>query len=348
MREPMPGRARKSPPTMADVARHAGVAPMTVSRALHDDPRVSPSTRAKVLASVEALGYRRNEVARSLRAGKSSDLLGLVVTNLANPFYSQLALGVEALAAEHGMSLVLGNTAEDPRREKELVDNLVSRRVSGIIVVPAGSDHVHLRPSVLDGTPVVLAARPPSGAELDCVLVDDFGGALAATSLLTAAGHRRVGFLGPVPSLWTSGERFRGFCTALAESGLAVDERNVRFSLRDVSAAEHAARELLQLPDPPTALFTANNRNTIGAVRAITDTRPGTALAGFDDFELADMLGLPLTVVAYDPAEVGMQAARLLIDRIAHPGDDTPPQRVVVPTTLTHYGRPPQPQPDPT
>jgi len=345
----MPGRVRKqSSPTMTDVAKHAGVAPMTVSRALQDDPRVLPATRAKVLASVEALGYRLNEVARSLRAGQSSDLLGLVVTNLANPFYSQLALGVDSLAAEHGMKLVLGNTGEDPGREKELVDDLVSRRVSGIIVVPAGSDHAHLRPAVLDGTPVVLAARPPSGADLDCVLVDDFGGSLAATSLLTAAGHRRIGFLGPSPNLWTSAERFRGFSTALAESGLAVDERHVRFGLRDISAAERAAAELLQLPDPPTALFTANNRNTIGAIRAITGTRPGTALAGFDDFELADMLGVSLTVVAYDPAEVGVQAARLLIDRISHPDDDTPPQRTVVPTTLTHYGQPLQPAPSQT
>lgn len=161
---------------MADVAKHAGVAPMTVSRALHDDPRVSLSTRVRVLASVAALGYRRNEVARSFRPGRSSDLLGLVVTHLANPFYAQLALGVESLAAEHGMTMLLGNTAEDPGREKKLVDSLVSRRVSGIIVVPAGSDHGHLRPSGLDGMPVVLAARPPSGADLDCVLVDDFGG----------------------------------------------------------------------------------------------------------------------------------------------------------------------------
>jgi LacI family transcriptional regulator len=170
---------------------------------------------------------------------------------------------------------------------------------------------------------------------------------MAATRVLTGAGHRRVGFLGPFPDLWTSAERFRGFSAALAESGLAADERNVRFGLRDIGAAEHAASELLHLPDPPTALFTANNRNTIGAVRAITGVRParparpGTALAGFDDFELADMLGLPLTVAAYDPAEIGMRAARLLIDRIAHPDSDTPPQRIVVPTTLTHYGHRP-------
>ncbi|MFD3525805.1 LacI family DNA-binding transcriptional regulator [Streptomyces sp. NPDC058653] len=324
---------------MADVARHAGVAPMTVSRALQDDPRVAPSTRVKVLASVAALGYRLNEVARSLRAGQSSDLLGLVVTNLANPFYAQLALGVESLAAEHGMTMVLGNTAEDHGRERELVDNLVSRRVSGIVVVPAGNDHSHLRPSALDGIPAVLATRPPSGADLDCVLVDDFGGATAATRRLTEAGHRRIGFLGPLPGLWTSAERFRGFGAALAEAGLEPDERYVRFGLRDVRAAEHAAREILSLPDPPTALFTANNRNTIGAVRAVTDAHPAAALAGFDDFEFADMLGVPLTLAAYDPAEIGVQATQLLIDRIAQTDDGTP-RRIVVPTTLTHHGQP--------
>ena len=327
---------------MSDVAKHAGVSPMTVSRTLHDDDRVSPTTRAKVLASVEALGYRRNEVARSLRNGQSSDLLGLVVTNLANPFYSQLALGVEALAAEHGMTLVLGNTGEDVRREKELVDSLVARRVSGMIVVPAGSDHTHLRPARLDGTPVVLAARPPSGADLDCVLVDDFGGARAATDLLIGAGHRRIGFLGQRPNLWTSAERFRGFCTAMAEAGLDLDEQNMRFSLHDISAAERAAGELFRLPAAPSALFATNNRNTIGAVRAITRTQPDTVLAGFDDFELADMVGMPLSVVAYDPAEVGKQAAQLLIDRIAHHNDRTPPQRIVVPTSLRHYGHQPE------
>jgi LacI family transcriptional regulator len=324
---------------MRDVAERAGVSPMTVSRVLRDDPRVTPENRAKVLAAVEELGYRRNEAARSLRVG-SSGLLGLVVTNFANPFYAHLALGVESLAAERGMTVVLGNTAEDLRRERELVSDLVSRRVSGMIVVPAGGDHAHLRPERVHGIPVVLAARPPANADLDCVLVDDFGGALAATARLTARGHRRIGFLGLPPNVWTSAERFRGFSSALAEAGLTVDERHVRLNLREVAAAEAAAGELLGLAEPPTALFTANSRITIGAFRAISLAEASTALAGFDDFELADMLGLPLTIVTYNPEELGRQAATLLLDRMAHgPGAGAvPTRRVVVPTTIVEYG----------
>ncbi|MFD9735807.1 LacI family DNA-binding transcriptional regulator [Umezawaea sp. NPDC059074] len=322
--------------TMRDVAERAGVSPMTVSRVLRDDPRVAPDNRAKVLAAVEHLGYQRNEAARSLRVG-SSRLLGLVVTNLANPFYSHLALGAESLAADRGMTVVLGNTAEAVQRERELVGDLVSRRVSGMIVVPAGGDHAHLRPERVHGIPVVLAARPPSGADLDCVLVDDFGGALAATTRLTARGHRRVGFLGLPPNVWTSAERFRGFSAGLAEAGLSVDERHVRLNLDGTAAAERATGELLDLADPPTALFTANSRLTIGAIRAITRARTTTALAGFDDFDLADVLGLPLTIVAYDPQQLGREAATLLLDRMAH-GSDAAPRRVVLPTRIVEYG----------
>lgn len=327
-------------PTMRQVAKHAGVSPMTVSRALHGDPRVAPATLAKVREAVNALGYRRNEVARSLRLGGATGLIGLLVTNLANPFYSQLAMGVEAVVGEHGMRFVLGNTGDDVDRERQLVGDLSGQRVDGMIVVPAGSGHGHLDPDRLNGTPVVLAARPPSGAALDCVLVDDFNGSRAAVVRLIEGGHRRIGFLGLPPSVWTGSERFRGFSAALAEAGLELDDRLVRRSQTDVAAAENAARDLLALPEPPTALFSANNRNMIGAFRAVTATGADVALAGFDDFELADMLGLPLTVVAYDPAEVGRQAARLLLDRMGRGTDapDAPPRRVVIPTRVVAYG----------
>jgi LacI family transcriptional regulator len=207
---------------------------------------------------------------------------------------------------------------------------------------------------------VVLAARPPSGIEADCVLVDDFGGTRDATARLIDNGHTKIGFLGLPPSAWTGAERFRGFRAALEAAGLATDERYVRYQQRDIEAAERAARALLALPDPPTALFCANNRNTIGAFRAVNSTGANTALAGFDDFELADMLGLPLTVVAYDPAEVGNQAARLLLDRLARgsatqanqaaqagqstqtskPAASQKPHRVVIPTSVVEYGTP--------
>ncbi|MGC5022453.1 LacI family DNA-binding transcriptional regulator [Micromonospora sp. DT47] len=333
--------SESSPPTMREVAAHAGVSVMTVSRALHGDPRVSAQTRARVLTAAEELRYRRNELARSLRLGRPSGMLGLVVTNLANPFYSQLALGVETLAAARGMKVVLSNTGDDVERERQIVSDLAAWRVEGMIVVPAGEEQSHLDPARLNGIPIVLAARPPADIAVDCVLLDDYGGAKEATARLLASGHRRIGFLSP-PAVWNSAERLRGFRSVMETAGIDLDERFVRCEQRDVTAAERAAQELLALPQAPSAFFCANSRNAIGAYRAARGTNKDIALSCFDNFELADMLGLSLSVVAYDPAAIGRESASLLLSRIDAAGNSTdglPPRRIVLPTTVVDYGR---------
>ncbi|MFE4669768.1 LacI family DNA-binding transcriptional regulator [Streptomyces sp. NPDC056716] len=329
---------RDPQPTVRDVAERAEVSAMTVSRVLRDDPRVAPATAERVRAAVAALGYRRNEMARSLRLGSGTGLVGVVVTNLANPFYSRLALGVDSVLAAHGLKTVIGNTLQDPDGERSLVEDLVARRVDGIIAVPAGADQRHLAAVAAQGVPVVVASRPPDGFAADCVLVDDYGGARAATERLLAAGHRRVGFLGSPRAVYTGTERLRGFTDALTAAGLPLDAAYVRQGQQQTDEAAVAAAGLLALAEPPTALFCSNNRNTIGAFRAIRDAGTPTALAGFDDFELADALGLPLTLVAYDTDELGREAGRLLMARIHAPKGT--PHRTVIPTTLVHYGPP--------
>ncbi|GAA2673764.1 LacI family DNA-binding transcriptional regulator [Streptomyces aculeolatus] len=340
---------RDAQPTLRDVAERAAVSAMTVSRVLRDDPKVLPATAARVRAAVAELGYRRNEVARSLRLGSGTGLVGLVVTNLANPFYSRLALGVDAVVAQHGLKAVIGNTGQDPGTERSLVEDLVARRVDGIVAVPAGRDQRHLAAAAAEGVPVVLASRPPVGFAADHVLVDDYGGARAATERLLAAGHRRIGFLGSPPAVYTGTERLRGYADALAAAGLPADDTYIRQGQQQTAEAARAAAGLLALPLPPTALFCSNNRNTIGAFRAIREAGTATALAGFDDFEMADTLGLPLTLVAYDTDELGREAGRLLLARLgertgAGPGTGTvpapPERRTVVPTTLVAYGTP--------
>ncbi|MFB7274679.1 LacI family DNA-binding transcriptional regulator [Streptomyces sp. NPDC056244] len=340
--------SKDAQPTVRDVAERAAVSAMTVSRVLRDDPKVLPATAARVRAAVAELGYRRNEMARSLRLGSGTGLIGLVVTNLANPFYSRLALGVDSFVAQHGLKTVIGNTGQDLDSERGLVEDLAVRRVDGIIAVPAGADQRHLATAAAEGVPVVIASRPPEGFAADCVLVDDYGGARAATERLLACGHRRIGFLGSPPAVYTGTERLRGFADALAAAGLPYDPTYIRQGQQQTGEAAHAAAELLDLPEPPTALFCSNNRNTIGAFRAIRRAGTTTALAGFDDFELADALGLPLTIVAYDSDELGREAGRLLVSRMSEgtartrAGATTPPRRTVVPTTLVHYG-PPEP-----
>jgi LacI family transcriptional regulator len=323
---------------MRDVAALSGVSPMTVSRALRGDARVTDATRRRVLAAAGELAYQPNELARNLRLGRTSGLVGLVVTNLANPFYSQLALGVESVAAEHGLKVVLGNTGEDVERERRLVDEFATRQVDGLIVVPAGSDDAHLRPERVGAIPVVLAARPPSTLPLDCVLVDDFNGARDATDRLIEHGARRLGFLGLPPSAWTGSERFRGFSVALEHADLILDESLVRRPQRTIAAAEAAAGEILTAADPPDAIFCANSRNTVGAYRALRILDADVMLAGFDDFELADVLGIGLIVVAYDPSELGRQAARLLVAQLRRGSRNAEPRRVVIPTAVVEYG----------
>lgn len=337
---PAVSAAEGVPPTLREVGARAGVSAMTASRALRDDPSVSGRTRERVLAAAVELGYRRNELARNLRLGRTSGMIGLVVTNLANPFYSQLALGVETTAAERGMKVVLSNTADNVDHEREIVDDLAARRVDGIIVVPAGDDQSHLAPVQRHDIPLVLAARPPRDIDISCVLLDDFGGSKDAAERLYADGHRRIGFLGP-PAAWNSAERLRGFRSVMETAGLAADERLVRCAQRDVTTAERAAQEMLALPDPPTALFCANNANTIGACRAVKHGRRETMVSGFDDFELADMLDVHLRLVTYDPEAMGRQAAALLLEHLdqAQSGarETAPARRVVLPTSIVDY-----------
>lgn len=336
----LPGHLpRSDQPTLRDVAERAQVSPMSASRALRGESGVSELTKTRVLAAAEELGYRRNEAARTLRLGRAGGLIGLVVTNLANPFYSQLALGVEAALAEQGMRVMLGNSGEEIERERQVVHDFVSRRLDGLIVVPATHDHSHLGADQLRGMPVVLAASPPVKVDVDAVLLDDFGGTWEATRRLIEAGHRRIAFLGLPAAAWTGSERYRGYCAAHEEAGLWVDPRISSHRQRDVGAAQQATEQLLDLPEPPTAIFAANNRNTLGAYRAIRAHRADVQLAGFDDFEVADLLGMPITVVAYDPRELGRQAARLLYERISGTGrPPTAPRRIMIPTHIVEYG----------
>lgn len=328
-----PGRNR---PTMSDVAEAANVSLKTVSRVVNDEPGVHPATAARVRQAIAELGFRRNDMARALRQGQVSRTIGLVIEDVSNPFYSAISRGVEDVARLHGVLVIAGSSDEDPERERNLLRLLCERRVDGLLIVPAGDDHGYLLPELSHGTPAVFIDRPPGQIEADAVLLDNVGGARAATEHLLAQGHRRIGLVGDAPTIFTAAQRLEGFRDALLAHGLDVDESLIRLGPHDSAAAEAATRTLLSLPDPPTALLAGNNRNTIGALRAIATNGRRAALVGFDDFELAEMLSVPVSVVAYDSAELGRRAAELLFERLG--GDDRPPQRVILPTNLVPRG----------
>jgi LacI family transcriptional regulator len=325
-------------PTVKEVARLAGVSPMTVSRTLAGGKNVRTEVQERVLEAVRQLGYHRNENARSIRPGQSSGLVGVAITNLGNPYYGNFALGVEEIAAHYGRRIILGNTGEDPIRERQLIADLIGRQVEGLVLVPSGANAEYLRQDLLRDTPLVLASRTVDGVDADAVVLDDVGGAYRGTTVLLEAGHRRIAYLGNVTSIFTGRRRFDGFSRALADFGLEADPELVKRGQQDVETARVAMKALLDLDDPPTAVFSANNRNTIGALKEIgvlMDADPAARLpsiVSFDDFELAEMMPVPVTIVDHDARELGREAGRMLFARLAGDGADAAPRQVEMPT----------------
>lgn len=323
-------------PTMTDVAAAAGVGLGTVSRVVNGDPAVSPAMRERVQAAIDATRYRRNELARSIRPGQTSTTLALLLGDLTNPFYARMAKAAVAVAGEAGYAVLLSTADEDPAAEQRAVTELVGRRVGGLMIVPDQGDHAYLAPEVELGTPVVFLDRPATGIEADVVMIDNERGAADAARHLIAHGHHRIGVV-VAPSYYTTGRRLRGFRRALREAGDRLDDSLVRHL--DVGSAEASAAavaDLLALPDPPTAIFATTGFLSQGAVLAMRGREHEVALVGFDDFPLAELLPVPVTVVAGDAAAMGERAVRLLLARIA--GGTGPAHRAVLPTQLITRG----------
>ena len=321
---------------MRDVAEAAGVSLKTVSRVINAEPGVAPHTAERVSGAIATLGFERNDLARSLRHGHSSGTLGLVIEDVANPFYSAIAQAVETKARERGLLLITASAREDPEREQELVTALLRRRVDALLMVPAGPDHRYVSNGGGGHARAVFLDRPPGMIEADTVLSDDAGGARTGVEHLIRHGHRRIAFVGDAAELYTASERLAGYRAALQDAGITPHDGLVSTGHREAGEAEAAVAQLLELPPDrrPTALLAANNRNTVGAIRAIDAHDSRIALVGFDDFELADVL--KVTVVRADPYLMGERAAELAFARLD--GDDGPPRRITIPTTLIERG----------
>jgi LacI family transcriptional regulator len=324
---------------MLDVAALAGVALKTVSRVVNSEPGVSPELEARVRRAIEELNYRRDANAATLRRlGRKTLTIGLVLEDVSNPFSSALHRAIEDAARERGVLLFAGSCDEDPDRERELIGSFRERRVDGIIVVPASHDHAYLHDERRSGTALVFVDRPASHLDADSVVSDNVSGAEQATRHLLERGHCRIGFLGDLLSISTAEERLRGYRRALEAAGIAVDHALIRTELRDPVVAAAAVDQMLALPNPPTAFFTAQNLLTIGGVSALrrAGRQREIALIGFDDVSLADMLDPAISVVAQDPQALGRTAADQLFRRMD--GDTGPAVNLVIPINLIARG----------
>lgn len=320
------------PPTMVEVAALANVAVASVSRVLNGKPGVSPTIQARVEAAIERLDYRRNVNASSLRRlDRKTATIGLVLEDVANPFMSALHRAVEDCARARGILVFAGSCDESGVREQELISAFRARRADGIIVVPAGTDHSYLLSALQLGTAMVFADRRPSFLDADSVTSDDLGGARAAVTHLGARGHRRIAHVGASLTIETARDRLQGYASEMQRLGADPDPAYVRTGLVTMEEAEFVVGEMLDRPEPPTAIFSGQNYFTIGAIKALRarGLQRDVAIIGYDDFALADMLDPSVTVIAHDPAEIGRAAAELLFRRLD--GDSSPSQHLVCP-----------------
>lgn len=328
-------RGARDRPTVRDVAQLAGVSFKTVARVINGEPGVRPETAERVMAAVRELGFRRNVIAADFARGGSRNQIGLVIDDISNPFWARVTRAIEDVALTDGRQVIIASSDFQPEREHRIIDSLVAQRLGGLLIVPVGRDHSYLAREMELGTAIVFLDRPQGGLTADTITLDDHGGARMAVEHLISHSHQRIGMLAQSMRIYTMTERHRGYCDALEDAGIAFDPGLVAHA-ETAEDARAATLRLLAIERPPTGLFCANNRMSVGAIAALVGSQQPVALVGFDDIELAEALAVPLTVVRADAAELGRTSADLLLRRMA--GWAGPPQKIVLPTALVARG----------
>ncbi len=329
-------RLDSAAPTIRDVAQRAKVATSTVSRALAGHKGVSQGVRERINRVAQFLGYQPSRVARSLRAGNSL-MVGVVVPDMQNPFFTGVMRGIEDVLNSAGYTLLLANSDEDPQRERATLLSLRSEGVAGIVFVPINTKVTTYKYLLKPPMPMVAVDRLPVGLKVDLVTVANIEGARNAVEHLIAMGHVRIGLVNGPEQHSTAKERREGYEQALAFAGIPIRTELIQHGDFREGGGNLAMKALLALPERPTAAFVSNNLMTLGALQAIHETGlaipSDLALVGFDDMAWAASLNPPLTAVAQPEREIGATAAQLLLTRIREP--DKPIRHVVLQTRLT-------------
>lgn len=323
------------PAKLEDVARRAGVSTASVSRVLADKPHVSSTVRRRVLAAVAELNFQPSRLARSLRSQRSQ-VLGLIISDIQNPFFTALVRAIEDIAYQHRYTLILCNTDEDPEKEALYIDLMIAEKVAGVVISPTRETDVSCQRLADANIPAVAIDRRTQQMAIDTVVVDNIGATMELINHLIDDGHQQIGAVLGTPIATTGYERFEGYRQALLRRNLPLLPELVRTGIPDRATGYRLTEELLALPTPPTAIFTGNNLLTLGALKAIHERNlqipADIALVAFDEMDWMFVMKPALTVVAQPVYAMGRTAAELLLARLADP--TRPPQQVVLAPTV--------------
>lgn len=307
--------------TVVDIARAAGVSKSTVSLVLQASPLVNETTRARVNATIRELGYVYNRGAANLRQSASSRIIGIVVNDLTNSFFAELAVGMDMVMQSAGYVQFLSNSGESVDRQREVIASMREHGISGLILSPArGTQAADLKPLSESGIPVVAVVRNVVGAKVSTLFSDNHTGAMEAVRHLIALGHRRIAFLGGTPDTTVFTERSQGWRDALAQAGLDAPEERLIGSSASRAGGAVAIAQALALAEPPTAALCFNDAAAFGACDGLRSKgrEPGRdfAVVGFDDVIEAETAVPALTTVSVDPQAMGRRAAQMLLKQI--------------------------------
>lgn len=308
--------------TVRDVARKAGVSAMTVSRVVNDHPGVSAETREKIEAAIIELNYIPSKIGSGLVSAKTQ-LIGLIVPDVSNPFFAPIVRGAETAARKAGYRMLLCNSESDLRLERDYVSDLVSHRVEGLLIAPVGDrSDAHLGKLVEGSFPLVLLDRHVPGIDCDTVTLDNVSAAKRLVDHLIAVGHRQIAFVTDADDVSTGRERLAGFKQALEGAGIPYAEELVLHTTTDQMGGYRSAQQILSMCKRPTAIFAVNNMTAVGVMQALREAGLGVpqdiSLVCFDDVQHLAVFSPFLTVID-QPAEImAGVAAQLLIERIAH------------------------------
>lgn len=307
--------------SIKEIAKVAGVSTATVSRVLNGSDKVKEHTAKQVMKVIDEMNYRPNNVARRMKVKPTDSLvIGLIITDIGNPFFSNVAKGIEEVAFKNDHIVMMCNTNEDPVKEKLFLNSMLSEKVSGAIVVPTMGNADFLKKLADDGFPMVVVDRKPKNLNVDSVSINNEEGGYLATKRLIENGHTRIGLIGGIKGLSNTGERIQGYKRALKEVDISISKELITYGDYIEIGGRRAIQKLLSLTDSPTAIFSTNNLMTLGCIKELYQRKISVpdqiALIGFDDSTWAEALIPPLTTVKQPGHELGVNAAELLIKKL--------------------------------